>query len=792
MTTPVSVWARDLLMGVRFAVAGGRPGWARTTLTAIGVGLGVALLLLAASAPHVLSAREARSDAREPVWHEELPPGSDTFRYEVLATTYHGEQVRGVLLQPDAGQDTTATPPPGLDAFPEPGEMLVSPALQRMLDASGNAPLRERLAEWEATGTIGDSGLVGPAELAFYAGTDSLSDTFADGTPSNNRSDAFGTTYPSTPLHPMLILLILVICVVLLMPVAVFIATAVRFGGERRDQRLAALRLVGADRRSTHRIAAGEALAGAVLGLVVGVALFLVLRSLASRVSIAGLSAFPGDFVPSPPLTVLILVAVPLSAVLVTLFALRGVAIEPLGVVRDAVPRPRRLGWRLIPAVLGLLLLLPLAGSYSAGGDGAREIQAGAGIVLVLVGATAFLPWMVERCVAAFRGGPVSWQLAVRRLQLGSGPASRAVSGITVAVAGAIALQMLFGGVRGEQTVETGRDTEQAQVQVSTYGMDYENGSRLFGELAGTQGVAEVFGTYSGSAVRPEDRDGIDDRIPMDVVVADCATLRQMAALTACADGDAFISVDPDQEAAADYVPLPGPGDTVDLGVDSGGVTYPGGPALWTVPDATERVEPVSGVTGRWAHGILATPAALDGSMIGYGYTEAVIRLAPEDRAETVEELRTLVFGLPERPYLWQLQSESVSDEFATVQRGLLVGAIAVLALIGASMIVSQLEQLRERKRLLAALVAFGTKRSTLGVSVLWQTAVPVLLGLAVASLAGTVLGVVLMRMVGLQVSDWFGFLPMAAAGLVVIAVVTLASMPLLWRLMRPEGLRTE
>jgi hypothetical protein len=32
----------------------------------------------------------------------------------------------------------------------------------------------------------------------------------------------------------------------------------------------------------------------------------------------------------------------------------------------------------------------------------------------------------------------------------------------------------------------------------------------------------------------------------------------------------------------------------------------------------------------------------------------------------------------------------------------------------------------------------------------------------------------------------------MAAAGLVVIAVVTLASMPLLWRLMRPEGLRTE
>ncbi|GAA2360900.1 FtsX-like permease family protein [Streptomyces carpaticus] len=792
MTTPVSVWARDLLMGVRFAVAGGRPGWARTTLTAIGVGLGVALLLLAASAPHVLSARDARSDARDPVWQQELPPGSDTFRYEVLATTYHGEQVRGVLLQPDAGQDTTATPPPGLDAFPEPGEMVVSPALQRMLDASGNAPLRERLAEWETTGTIGDAGLFGPAELAFYAGTDSLSDTFADGTPSNNRSDAFGTTYPSSPLHPMLILLILVICVVLLMPVAVFIATAVRFGGERRDQRLAALRLVGADRQSTRRIAAGEALAGAVLGLAVGVGLFLMLRSLASRVSIADMSAFPGDFVPSWPLTVLILVAVPLSAVAVTLFALRGVAIEPLGVVRDAVPRPRRLGWRLIPAVLGLLLLLPLAGSYSAGGDGAREIQAGAGIVLVLVGATAFLPWMVERCVAAFRGGPVSWQLAVRRLQLGSGPASRAVSGITVAVAGAIALQMLFGGVRGEQTTETGHDTERAQVQVSVFGMPYRDGTRMVGELAGHHGVDEVSALYSGSAAGPGDRERMDGRFALDVVIADCATLRQLAALTACADGDAFLAADPDPQAASDYLPLPAPGDTVDVNLDSDGNPYPGGPGLWTVPAGIEQVEAVPYATGMVTHGILATPAALDGSMIGYGHTEALIRLAPEDRAETVEELRTLVFGLPERPYLWQLQSESVSDEFDAVQRGLLVGSIAVLALIGASMIVSQLEQLRERKRLLAALVAFGTKRSTLGVSVLWQTAVPVVLGLTVASLAGTVLGVVLMRMVGLEVSDWFGFLPMAAAGLVVIAVVTLASMPLLWRLMRPEGLRTE
>ena len=40
------VWARDLGLGARFAFGGGREGWTRTLLTGLGVGLGVALLLI--------------------------------------------------------------------------------------------------------------------------------------------------------------------------------------------------------------------------------------------------------------------------------------------------------------------------------------------------------------------------------------------------------------------------------------------------------------------------------------------------------------------------------------------------------------------------------------------------------------------------------------------------------------------------------------------------------------------------------------------------------------------------
>ena len=89
--------------------------------------------------------------------------------------------------------------------------------------------------------------------------------------------------------------------VVLLLPVGVFIAAAVRFGGERRDRRLAALRLVGADGRMARRIAAGEALAGALLGLVLGAGFFLLGRQLAARSTSARSASSRATSAPRPP-----------------------------------------------------------------------------------------------------------------------------------------------------------------------------------------------------------------------------------------------------------------------------------------------------------------------------------------------------------------------------------------------------------------------------------------------------------------------------------------------------------
>ena len=786
----IASWRRDLGLGLRFACTG-RSGWTRTVLTAVGVGLGVVVLLLAASVPHLMDARDAREAAREPVQVVGEDPGPGMLRMSEAVTEYHGADIRGRQLQPVAGPDAAVPLPPGLDALPGPGEMVVSPALDRLLDSPEGALLAERL-DARRVGTIGEEGLVGSGEFFYYEGSDQLGED-------NRLISGFGTsTEHGAPMEAALVLLVLVMCVVLLMPVAVFIATAVRFGGERRDQRLAALRLVGADVSMARRIAAGEALAGSLLGLLFGAAGFLALRQYLGRITVWGVSTFPGDIVPSVPLLVLILIAVPASAVSVTLFALRGVAIEPLGVARQTKTRQRRLTWRLIPAVVGLLLLAPLTRSFHDADNGTL-VLAGVGIVLLLTGATVVLPWLVEWAVGAVRGGPVSWQLATRRLQLSSGPASRAVSGITVAVAGATALYMLFAGVNSEETWETGQDPRRAQIEVNAYDLSGPDAQRLFGEVNAQQGVRDTYAMVSGYAAPAGMPPDHGDEAAMEalaeasveIVVADCPTLRELADIDACADGEVFLARPGDWTSEVQ----PRPGDRWNLALDftSATETEPPGEDLWTVPASARTVTAHPDPTGMRYEGILATPGALDVSRFPAPSARALLRIESGD-PDAIERVRNVVWDSPahDSASVWKLDERGSSDEIRQIKRALLIGATGVMLLIGASMIVTTLEQLRERKRLLSVLVAFGTRRATLGVSVLWQTAVPVVLGLAVASVVGTGLGALLMAMVDLPVGNWLACWPMVAVGGGMIALVTLVSMPPLWYLMRPDGLRTE
>ncbi|MET8182749.1 FtsX-like permease family protein [Streptomyces sp. NPDC005336] len=788
----IARWAADLAMGGRFAVTGGRESWARTIMTAVGVGLGVALLLLASSAPNAYSLRGERSDARAALGFQTDPvPGPGTIQLGRANTTYRGADIEGLVMSPDGAHPPQ---PPGIGHIPAPGEMWVSPALKKLLASGDGKLLRERLP-YRTIGTIDDSGLSGPADLRYYAGISQKAFAHING----YHIDRWGTKNVGKPqpLNPGLLLLVVVGCVVLLLPVLIFIATAARFGGERRDRRLAALRLVGADSHMTRRIAAGESLFGSLLGLAVGGVLFLLIREFISTVTLWDVSFFASDIRPSGLLAALITVTVPASAVIVTLVALRGITIEPLGVVRNATPKRRRLWWRLLLPLLGIGLLLPLADGFGPGSGSSSDTkayQAAIGAILLLVGLTALLPWLVEAVVERFGKGPVPWQLATRRLQLSSGTAARAVSGITVAVAGAIAIQMLFTTVQNDSTKETGQDPHRTQMIANVRVETGAQARAAFDRYRGTKGVKDVLGFTEGYIAEAHSKEKDRTNIATDsLTVAGCPALREVARVTSCEDGDVFVIKRSGSSAyydpGADFAK---PGAQVNLNMDAPGYTPSATKKLWTIPRSAKLVGSRTDPTGSERTGILATPGAFDVADLDQPRAVAMLRLDPKV-PDAAEFTRNTSAALDPTMDVMTLSSTSESSQFATIRRGLFIGATATLLLIGASMIVTTLEQLRERRRLLSVLVAFGTRRATLSWSILWQTAVPVVLGLALSIAGGLALGAMLLKMVDQPLAvDWSSLGAMTGIGAGVILLVTFVSLPPLWRMMRPEGLRTE
>jgi hypothetical protein len=749
-------WADDLALGVRLSVAGGRAGWARLAMITAGVGLGVALLLITACVPTLVAARSARlAERAEPVGAEQTVARADTTVLVAVANTDYGDRrIQGRMLQ---AEGTRPVLPPGVTAMPRPGEMVVSPALAALLDSDDGAMLRDR---WDArvAGEIGPAGLGGPGELVVYLGTDRLTEDTA------HRADRFGRPELYEDLDPILILLGAMGLAALLVPVGVFVATAVRFGSETRDRRLAAVRLVGADAAMTRRIAAGETLTAALLGLLVGALLYGVAVLTGGRLVPAGMSFYAADARPVPALAILAVVLVPVSAVLVTLSALRRVVVEPLGVVRLSPDRHRVLWWRLILPVLGLALLWPLY-------DGLGEEDAGtggrilAGLVALLVGVALLLPWWVDATVRRLGGGSVAWELAVRRLQLDSGTAVRAVSGIAVSVAGAIALQGLLVAVQAQYTHETGRSTDDFQATVWPADLDtarWEAALRAAPGVAAVSTETAVWATASGSGAQTETL----------FQIGDCTVLRQFARIDTCADGDAFI---------ADGTPV-----TLGGRYDLGGVD-----AQWTIPADAAVVAPIPDSMGAVPSGVLITPGALGGVRPEPYNVEYYVALT--DAPAAIDQLRNAVVAVDPNAGVSLIQDRTFESILIGIRQALLVLATALLLLIGASMVVNVAEQLNERRRLLAVLVAFGTRRATLTGSVLYQVAIPVLLGMTLAIVTGAGLGLILQSAADAPISlDWTGMGLTTAAAVLVILLATLASLPLLWRLTRPTGLRTE
>ncbi|MEU5657157.1 FtsX-like permease family protein [Streptomyces sp. NPDC047737] len=210
--------------------------------------------------------------------------------------------------------------------------------------------------------------------------------------------------------------------VLLLLPVVGFLGQCARVGAVHRHRRMAAMRLTGATPAQVRRIAAVESAFPSLPGAVAGVAVFAVV--LAST----GHTPYPAAWAGFAA----VVLAVPVAAALVSVFALRHVVVSPLDQVRRTVPDPGRrtlfgflLGSVLVSAAAMLvtlpadvrsaafpLLVLALvfatgAGAIWAAGASAAllgrrlTLRARRPAVLIAAGRLAHDPWAAARTHAA-------------------------------------------------------------------------------------------------------------------------------------------------------------------------------------------------------------------------------------------------------------------------------------------------------------------------------------------------------------------------------------------------------
>ncbi|GAA4526939.1 FtsX-like permease family protein [Nonomuraea ferruginea] len=407
----------------RLLKGGGRRGLLGTWLTLGAVAVATALLLFAVTANFAFQARGDRD-----AWRNPVAAGSGATAVEAARFDYVRDE-RMTVVDVAALPGKAPAPPPGLDRFPAPGEAWLSPALAEL---ARELPADQLAARFPAvTGVLGEEALAYPGELVAVVGhrpdapvmTAERSDDWIAGRPPTPVADFTGRVSEDAEAYQVLALIASVLMVV---PLLVFGGAAARLTVARRDQRLAALRLVGATPGQVVGMTVAEAVIVAFAGAVAGTAAYAAAVPLLTRIEIGGGPWFAADLWPHPLVLAGALVAVPLLVGLSAVAGLRRVVVSPLGVARRQTPPGMR--------ALRVLALLVVLAAFPLLGLEASVTVIAVAIALALLSLNLAGPWVVGligRVAAAFARTP-ALLLAGRRLVDDPRSAWRTVSGVAL------------------------------------------------------------------------------------------------------------------------------------------------------------------------------------------------------------------------------------------------------------------------------------------------------------------------------------------------------------------------
>ena len=429
-------------LGLRLSLNGGKEAMVRVFVTAAAVALGVGLLLAALAGGNGLNAQTDRGAWLDSAAQASPPTSTSDGLWWLSSVDQFASQAIDRVDVAAAGPN--APVPPGIAHLPGPGEYYASPALTTLIASQPANELRDRFPGRQI-GTIGAAALPSPNSLIVVIGHTANQLSRAPGavevgaiqrTPAN----CYACQNPVGS-GPVLQWILAGGAVFLLLPVLILIATASRLSAARREERFAAMRLVGATPRQISVVSAVEAVVAALAGVAVGFALFFAFRPLLYHVPFTGAPFAPGDLSLHGIDIVLAVIGVPVAAVVSALVALRRVQISPLSVNRRASSRPPRIV-RIIPLLAGIAVLAYFDAHGKPGSNGGQLLELLVGFVLLVVGLVLAGPWFTtagSRLMAKRASRPATL-IAGRRLLDNPKAAFRFISGLVIALFVASAL----------------------------------------------------------------------------------------------------------------------------------------------------------------------------------------------------------------------------------------------------------------------------------------------------------------------------------------------------------------
>ena len=532
-------------LGLRLTLGSGREAALRVLVTAAAVALGVGLLLACLAGVNGLHAQTDRGAWLDTSAQASRPASASGGLWWLPGTDQFGNQAIDRVNVAAAGPG--APVPPGIAHLPGPGEYDASPALMALFKSEAANELRDRYPGHQI-GTIGAAALPSPNSLIIVIGHTVRQLSQAPGavevgaiqrTPANCYA-----CQSTTGSGPALQFILAGGAVALVLPVLILIATASRLSAARREERFAAMRLVGATPRQISVVSAVEAVVAAVAGVAVGFALFFVFRPLVYRVPFTGAPLTEGDLSLHWIDIALTLIGVPVAAVVSARLALRRVRTSPLGVKRRASSRPPRIA-RIIPLLAGIAVLAYFDAAGKPGSNGGQLLELLAGFVLLIVGLVLAGPWFTTAGarLMANRASRPSTLIASRRLLDNPKTAFRFISGLVIALfVGSAAIGALSsiaaasssgGGSAGKDTLAEPLCSFSTSNCPASARVLYAPGQVLT-ELRRTPGVRSVTLVHQSSSQAP---------LRNSFGVVACDQLARTPAIGKCAPGTSVASI---------------------------------------------------------------------------------------------------------------------------------------------------------------------------------------------------------------------------------------------------------